>query len=153
MVDRSRTAVALPYHETVQGSALLTGVVVLAAVVAALAGVAAATDTSLAPGERVVVGLLMLLLAGVLVFVGAVFRWLRVEVNAIRVFWSFSPFGRSVLLAQVAAVRVEPYCWLRFGGWGTRHGILSCGGGAYTVPFSLRCVAWRSSSAIGSATT
>ena len=151
MVDRPRAHVVLPYRETVRGSVLLTAAVVLAAVGAAVGGAAVATDASLSTGERVAVGMLMLLVAGVLVFVAVVFSRLQVEVNAVRVTWSFGPFRKSFPVEQVAAVQAEPYRWLKFGGWGIRYGIFGGGGRAYTC--RSRCAGWASSSAIASATT
>lgn len=140
MVDPPRDALVLPYRETLRGSVLLIAAVFLAALGGAAGGLAATMDTRLPPAERLVVAVLMLLVVLVLVFVAVVFTRLRVEVDAVRVSWSFGPFRKSVPLEQVAAVRVEPYRWLRFGGWGIRYGVLGGGGSAYTVPFSLRGV-------------
>ena len=140
MVDRSRGVVVLPYRETVRGSPLLMVLVLCSAIVSVAGGVATALDSNIPAMERAGVTLLMVLIAIVLVFVTVVFMRLRIEVNAVRVRWSFGPFGRSVAVAEVASARSEPYRWLRFGGWGIRYGWGSAGR-AYTVPFSRRGVA------------
>jgi hypothetical protein len=138
MVDRSRSDVPLPYRETVRASWLLVGLLLIAGFVALAGGVAVAFDANATTAERIGVPLLMIVIASTLVFIGIAFLRLRIEVDSVRLRWSFGPLGKTVPMTQIAAVGPEPYRWLRFGGWGIRYGLFGGVGRAYTVPFSLR---------------
>jgi hypothetical protein len=67
------------------------------------------------------VGAAALLVAGLMLgVIATTFDELHIRLDAGGLRFGFGPFRRTLTAAQLHAAYVEPYSWLRFGGWGLR---------------------------------
>ena len=105
------------YLEHVHSPRWVTGLVFATTIAMCLVGL-----WLLAVKGEVFAGLVLVGSAGVVGLIVRTFRAVRIEVDEAAMRVRLGPFGFAVAGDAIEEVRVTPYRWLAYGGWGLRWG-------------------------------